>query len=1199
MRKKILKRILVGVLTMSIFISSMPFRQGLTVYGAATDVSHITDWIRVYANNEQNDYLQDQQTGSGSVSQDIVGNTTYPSTYMCFTDDEIAFRIRVSNIDGTSPYQFKNFTFVGIDADVNGSIDFFLGMYNPTGNNGRLGIYSSNTGYTNMSPSTTGISGKPLMAFKPVADVNYYITQADSNFNSSPDYFLSFKFSVADIKAALAGTPYSDFNKSTPFRFITGTAAQDNSFNQDINGMDRSAWSSGATWESLNIFSDIVSADGTANTTYCTVRFDKNTGDSEASPSVKLMEIGEELESLPTTNPTKRGMFFQEWNTKPDGSGEKVTEKTVINEDTIFYAIWSDKRVYTVTFSTGSGAFPDATTTITVPTIDGEVGENMPENPIASKNFLGWNTLSSGSGTWFNSTTIVSQNITVYAQYTNGSKAAIFYDNYSKPDGGDEIDRIYAPGGSNNFGGVLPVINRTGYTFDGWFLNDKTCSGTAVSTLASEGNYYAKWATAQYSLLFNENANLDTVNGMPSSTNITDGYFGDGYSEPTREGYKFIEWNRNPLGDGEAMYPSSVISAATTVYAIWEKVTKVTFDSNGGEEADQTINATSEKLDFFPQPPSKVNYTFLGWSETNTNDANTIIELVSEDFDADKRLYAVWSPIYKVTFDGNTGGWVVPTTATQIPNIPTAYGSVLYFPDEPIRTGYEFIGWKDSSSSSGNDFTMSTNISNNMTVYAQWKVVENGVTSYTITSTSGANGSISPSGLASVTSGSSKSYTFTPNTGYKVSSIIIDKDTLNQKNLTSSEIAEAVTNGYTFVDVKANHTIEVAFEIKKYDVTHTVTSNILYSGGSTSTHGMTYTDTLTAKTGYLLPTNITVKVGGVILTAGTDYTYSKDTGTITINGNKVTGAIEIIATPILKTFGVTDEVQDGTFTGNIATYGTDYNTTVIPDSGHQLPTSIVITVGGTVLTEGFTYNSTTGAVHIDGSKIIGPVVITASVEQPVIYTVTNDITNGVYIGGNTATNGIEYYAEITVGQAYKLPESITVKVNGAILTVGTDYTYSSSTGELVLYASKVTGNIEIIAIAELKTFNVGVNIDDSALIGDAAVYGMDYNTLLVVEDGYMLPDTITIMIGGKILIDGYTYNKLTGEIYINGSKITGPVQIIAQKVIKVVEDKIIEDDVIEPPKTGDESKLILRLSIVALSGIGVLYLRRKKKFSSK
>ena len=107
-------------------------------------------------------------------------------------------------------------------------------------------ITGSEDGYDNDGPSTTGISGKALMGFAPQSGVNYSITQASSNFNGDADYFISFKFSVADISEALQGTGHT-FTSSTPFRFITGTAAQDNSFNQDLNGMDDSGWTSDGT----------------------------------------------------------------------------------------------------------------------------------------------------------------------------------------------------------------------------------------------------------------------------------------------------------------------------------------------------------------------------------------------------------------------------------------------------------------------------------------------------------------------------------------------------------------------------------------------------------------------------------------------------------------------------------------------------------------------------------------------------------------------------------------------------------------------------------------------------------------------------------------------------------------------------------------------------------------------------------------
>lgn len=262
----------------------------------AWSIIDATGWTIAYAQNNQNDYLQDQQTGSGTVSQDIVGDSDYPSTYLHFSENEVAFKVRVNDIDGgtdSTNYQFKNFAFVGIDADCNGSVDFFMGAYNPSGNTGRIAIYKSDSSSANISPSTTGISVKPLVAFKPVRNGNYAITQANdgSNFDGDSDYFVSFKINLTDLTNALS-TAGITFNSSTPFRFMTGTAAQDNSFNQDLNGMDSNGWSSGKTWNSLGVFSNVTTITNGYSSTYKLVTLDKNTGDNDPFPSIKVVASG-------------------------------------------------------------------------------------------------------------------------------------------------------------------------------------------------------------------------------------------------------------------------------------------------------------------------------------------------------------------------------------------------------------------------------------------------------------------------------------------------------------------------------------------------------------------------------------------------------------------------------------------------------------------------------------------------------------------------------------------------------------------------------------------------------------------------------------------------------------------------------------------------------------------------------------------
>lgn len=70
---------------------------------------------------------------------------------------------------------------------------------------------------------------------------------------------------------------------------------------------------------------------------------------------------------------------------------------------------------------------------------------------------------------------------------------------------------------------------------------------------------------------------------------------------------------------------------------------------------------------------------------------------------------------------------------------------------------------------------------------------------YTISSSAGTGGSISPLGSTSVASGTSKSFTITPNSGYKISNVTVDGTSVG------------AVSSYTFSNIIANHTIAATF----------------------------------------------------------------------------------------------------------------------------------------------------------------------------------------------------------------------------------------------------------------------------------------------------------------------------------------------------------------------------------------------------
>ena len=73
------------------------------------------------------------------------------------------------------------------------------------------------------------------------------------------------------------------------------------------------------------------------------VVFDKNGGDTEASPRVMMQDKVEGTVNhfdLPTAAPTRSGCKFTGWNTQPDGTGEAFTAETAVTENLTVYAQW-------------------------------------------------------------------------------------------------------------------------------------------------------------------------------------------------------------------------------------------------------------------------------------------------------------------------------------------------------------------------------------------------------------------------------------------------------------------------------------------------------------------------------------------------------------------------------------------------------------------------------------------------------------------------------------------------------------------------------------------------------------------------------------------------------------------------------------------------------------------------------------------
>ncbi|MBR6502820.1 MAG: MucBP domain-containing protein, partial [Clostridia bacterium] len=93
-----------------------------------------------------------------------------------------------------------------------------------------------------------------------------------------------------------------------------------------------------------------------------------------------------------------------------------------------------------------------------------------------------------------------------------------------------------------------------------------------------------------------------------------------------------------------------------------------------------------------------------------------------------------------------------------------------------------------------------------------------------------------------------------------------------------------------------------------YSVT-TSLSNITYKGPTTIASGEGLSAVLETNSGYLLPSSISISVGGTTLSSG-NYTYNSQTGDITIAASKINGNIVITANAKILTYGIYYNYQD-------------------------------------------------------------------------------------------------------------------------------------------------------------------------------------------------------------------------------------------------------------------------------------------------
>ncbi len=258
-----------------------------------------------------------------------------------------------------------------------------------------------------------------------------------------------------------------------------------------------------------------------------------------------------------------------------------------------------------------------------------------------------------------------------------------------------------------NIGAV--TVSRTGYTFGGWEDINGVDYPSSITPSANM-TVYAIWTPILYSVSFN------LLGGTGNNATLTQASMGASVqlyaTGVTKTGYAFGGWsltNGGTTAENNTYTPTSNV----TVYAIWTAVYTISFDLLGGAgtSTTQSQQSVGSSISLW-QDATKSGYVFGGWSLTNGGTSG-----IADPYTPTSNItvYAIWLPLYSVSFDALDVAITNPSNVTQT----TSGGSVNVTVRSVTRSGYTFGGWSltnGGTTAMGSSYTPTGNV----TVYAIW-----------------------------------------------------------------------------------------------------------------------------------------------------------------------------------------------------------------------------------------------------------------------------------------------------------------------------------------------------------------------------------------------------------------------------------------------------------------------------------------------
>ncbi len=383
----------------------------------------------------------------------------------------------------------------------------------------------------------------------------------------------------------------------------------------------------------------------------------------------------------PLCAPTRAGHVFAGWHEGDGGTGAVVTDGSIVATatDHVLHARWTSASV-AVSFDAAGGSAPvPASRSVTFGAAYGALATTT----RTGHGFGGWWTEPDGGGAEVTPATIVSiaTDHRLFARWVP-SRVTVRFDS----EGGTVCESVLVTFGAAY--GPLCEPERRGYTFEGWHLGDdgtgERVSDSTPVTNPSGHTVYARWAANRSALSFDS--------GGGSACEGRTVTFGERYGPlcaPTRPGYGFAGWYAGPLGSGDLVSETTLVTtpAPHALHARWVAESYVVTFANAGGTGCASLIVT------FGAPygagsggalcvPTRPGHAFAGWSlQGAVVTAATVVATAG-----DHSLTARWTAsTYVVGFD-SAGG-------SACPDLVVTFGAPYGPLCEPTRAGWSFAGW--------------------------------------------------------------------------------------------------------------------------------------------------------------------------------------------------------------------------------------------------------------------------------------------------------------------------------------------------------------------------------------------------------------------------------------------------------------------------------------------------------------------------